>query len=295
MVSASIRLFKKGYGIVGFQTQMTAAVPIDETDAMYNWWLPGLNIAAVPYLMEIKRALHSELGADAGNPKSVFLDRMLKTPMKTLLGTPHSQDDLAKSGWVEMMLTELGLSGKAGDVHVAQALVTATVKRNKPQFELVPTEFSWRKYLTELLEGKDLLTDWAKHAFANGNPREDIGLGQREDVSIGAGYVIVEQRSWSSIAKPGKPKYKMAQMHAPDYLSYVDFARQWAIERDADPVSNPHALRLSANQRIIHEDDDRKENLLTQTFSEHGEGIGPAYDDLENANRATELKMATPP
>jgi hypothetical protein len=153
-------------------------------------WLPGLNPAAWPVLLDLIRVLTST-SYTGNNPKNLFGKYLPKSSVLKLLGAPDatvSDDD--KKKWpdaVARVAKTMGYPVDLDEQDVAEDLVEATAR--KPE-RLVPTMFTWRAFLSGLLNGVDEIALWSKTAFGG---EEDFGYGTIEE-SPGPGWHVVETR-----------------------------------------------------------------------------------------------------
>jgi hypothetical protein len=196
---------------------MTAAGRVEKnTHELPGWWIGGLNWNALSFIIQIREGLETNSFHKQNNPKSgAFMKHgrniILKTPILQLLGTPDEiPDNETIRVWMEKMAGILGVDpGMPVGEHGIVAISNLPASKSK-NFNLESTGFTWGDYLSELVKGRDLVTQWAKNAFVTGS--EDIGLGQLGDPSLGQDYAIEEHRQFSG----------------EDSENYLPFARQWA-------------------------------------------------------------------
>ncbi|SEK28095.1 hypothetical protein SAMN05216359_101280 [Roseateles sp. YR242] len=145
----------------------------------------------------------------------------MKTSLQEILGRADPPATEAQATrWIEGVAKYCQLFNL--DIQVAEGLVNFTqANRRRPGFMLIHTNFTWQQYLRKLLDGDDMITVWAAHAFSSGNqPAEDFGLGQLP-ATLPDGFVINEHRQFP----PGED---------PSPANYLDKAIAWGHVTDAE-------------------------------------------------------------
>jgi hypothetical protein len=182
------------------------------------------------------------------NPKSGAFGKVLvKSPIPNILGEPEAPiisldgpqgsfictldkvinivpDIALTNAWVVGMASILNVNL---DAIATDVICDMSVEKNKdsPGMHLTRGSFTWRAYFLALIDGQDLIAEWAKTAFQFGGKPEDAGIGQLDDKTLGHVSVIEEHRQTSGITSK----------------NYLAAARYWAKTGTVPYGENPVA------------------------------------------------------
>jgi hypothetical protein len=137
---------------------------------------------------------------------------LVKTPMHRLLGTPSGNVDAdQRDVWVQGMMARFGVDP---EVQATALISQHSVDLNESNrgMHLRPGHFTWRQYFLALINGEDLIAQWAATAFGFEEAPEDAGVGQLDDPSLDHTMVIEEHRQTEDMTSG----------------NYLDKARHWA-------------------------------------------------------------------